>query len=84
MKTKLITRIHPSSLGELLLGIALVVAQLFAWPMQTTRVTPSDHTPEFAKIQNWKVSSQAISKGYQESSRKSHLKGSSYVTLNQS
>jgi hypothetical protein len=84
MKTKMITRTHPSGLGELLLGIGLVVVQLCTSPMQNQRETVSDHSPEFANIQKWKVSSQAARKGYQESSGTSHLKGSPYVTFNQS
>ena len=52
--------------------------------MQSKRETVSDHSPEFAKIQKWKVSSQATRKGYQESSGTSHLKEIPYVTFNQS
>ena len=84
MKTKMITRIRPSSLGELLLGIGLVVVQLCALPMQSKRQTVSDHSPEIANIHKWNVSSQVTRKGYQESSGTSHLKGSPYVTFNQS
>jgi len=84
MKTKMITRIRPSSLGELLLGIGLVVVQLCVWPMQIKRETVSGHSPEFARIQKWKVSSQATREGYQESSGTSHLNESPYVTFNQS
>ena len=80
----MITRIHPRSLGELLLGIGLVVVQLCAWPMQIKRETFLDHSQEFDKIQKWRVSSQATRKGYQESSGTSHLKAISYVTFNQS
>jgi hypothetical protein len=84
MKAKMITRIHPSSLGELLLGIGLVVVQLCAWPIQSKPEMVPDHSPEFAKIQKWKVSSQAVREGYQESSGTSHLNESPYVTFNQS
>jgi len=84
MKTTMITRTHPSGLGELLLGIGLVVVQLCALPMQSKRQTVSDHSPEFARTQKWKVSSQATREGYQESSGTSHLNESPYVTFNQS
>jgi hypothetical protein len=52
--------------------------------MQIKRETVSGHSPEFARIQKWKVSSQATREGYQESSGTSHLNESPYVTFNQS
>jgi hypothetical protein len=52
--------------------------------MQGKPETVSERSPEFAKMQKLKVSSQATPKRYQESSGTSHLKGSPYVTFNQS